>query len=161
MSALKVTRHDDRSDFSYQGGGGLLSQLFEKTNFIKADRCNINQLNHNVFEQRQYCFCCVVIFEVLTHRPTDKLVLSWLLLLFYTSFVTILLFFFYAQFHLLLWQRERKTQLVALSSSTLWFMPSSWNDYSQEDKRQHPNKALKKCSVMCLGHMFFQEQMNY
>lgn len=70
-----------------------MSLLFAKTNFIKADRCNINQLNNNVFEQRQYCFCCVVIFEVLTHRLTDKLVLSWLLLLFYTSFVMILLFF--------------------------------------------------------------------
>lgn len=72
-----------------------MSLLFEKTNFIKADRCNINQLNNNVFEQRQYCFCCVVIFEVLTHRPTDKLVLSWL---FYTSFVMILLFFFMHNF---------------------------------------------------------------
>lgn len=149
-----MTRRDDRSDFSYQGGG-LLSLLFAKTNFIKADRCNINQLNDNVFEQRQYCFCCVVIFEVLTHRLTDKLVLSWLLLLFYTSFVMILLFF-YAQCHLLLWQQERKTRLVALSSYTRWFRPSSWSDYSQEDKRQHPNKAVKKCSVMCLGHIFLR-----
>lgn len=53
--------------------------LFENTTFIKAYRCNINQLNNNIFEQHQYCFCCVVIVEVLTHRLTDKLVLSWLL----------------------------------------------------------------------------------
>lgn len=96
-----MTRHDEKSDFSCQGEG-LLSPLFENANFIKADRCNINQLNNNnIFEQHQYCFCCVIIFEVLSQRLTDKLVLSWVLF-FYTSFVIIFIFFLYAQYRLLL-----------------------------------------------------------
>lgn len=78
-------------DFSCQGEG-LLSLLFENGNVIKADRCNINQLNNNIFEQHQYCFCHVVILEVLPQRLTDKLVLSWLLV--YTSFVLIFIFFY-------------------------------------------------------------------
>lgn len=97
-----MTRHDDKSDFSCQGEG-LLSLLFENANFIKADRCNINQLKNNIFEQHQYCFCCVIIFEVLSQRLTDKLVLSWLLFL----LLLYIYLFLYAQYCLLLQEQKK------------------------------------------------------
>lgn len=51
---------------------------------------------------------------------------------------------------ILLWQEIRKTRPVALSSYNQWFMPPSWNDYSEEDKTKTPNKSFKKHSVMCV-----------